>query len=70
MAKNNKFSPAQRRAFNSGMGYSVAHNKKEIVFTSQDLKDSFMAGYKAGTKKIKSSPKKYPPLGSGRKEKN
>ena len=62
MAKKSNFSPAQRRAFNSGMGYSVSHHGRQIEFTSQDIKESFMAGYKAGTKKINSSPKKYPPL--------
>ena len=59
MAKS-KFSKNQQKAYYSGMGYGVAHKGKKIEFTSSDIKDSFMAGYKAGVQKVQKSPKKYP----------
>lgn len=62
MARKSKYTQSQQKAYQSGMGYSVAHKGKKIEFTSEDLKQSFMAGYKAGSKKIEKSPKKYPNL--------
>ena len=64
MSKNSKkkYSSAQKSAYHSGMGYSVAYKGKKIAFSSEDLKNSFMAGYRAGSDKIKKSPKKYPDL--------
>ena len=60
--KKSKFTANQKRAYHSGIGYSVAHKGKKINFTSEDLKASFMAGYRAGSDKIQKSPKKYPNL--------
>ena len=58
--KKSKFTASQKRAYHSGIGYSVAYKGKKINFTSKDLKDSFMAGYRVGCDKIDKSPKKYP----------
>ena len=58
--KKSKYSFQQRRAYYSGMGYSVAYAGNKVEFSSQDLKDAFMAGYKAGNKKQRSNPSKYP----------
>ena len=62
MAKKKKYTKGQRNAYQSGMGYSIAHKGKKIAFSSEEMKESFMAGYRAGTAKIKKSPKKYPDL--------
>ena len=57
-----RFTKAQNAAYNSGKGYSIARNGRKINFSSDDLKNSFLAGYQAGSEKIKASPKKYPKL--------
>ena len=62
MAKKSKYTKNQRNAYHSGMGYSIAHKGKKIEFSSDDMRESFMAGYKAGVGKLKKSPKKYPNL--------
>ena len=58
--KKSKYSQQQKNAYNSGMGFSVAWHGKKIKFDSNDMQNSFMAGFKAGTQKIARSPKKYP----------
>lgn len=62
MARKSKYTQSQQKAYQSGMGYSVAHKGKKIEFTSEDLKQSFMAGIKLVLKRLKKSPKKYPNL--------
>ena len=61
-SKKSRFTKAQNAAYNSGKGYSIARNGRKINFSSDDLKNSFLAGYQAGSEKIKASPKKYPKL--------
>ena len=58
--KKSKYTRNQKSAYYSGRGYAVAYSGKKIEFSSSDMKDSFMAGYKAGREAIKKSPKKYP----------
>ena len=58
--KKSKFSSNQRTAYNSGKGYAVAYEGKKIEFKSSDLKESFMAGFRAGRSAVQKSPKKYP----------
>lgn len=60
--KKSRYSKNQQTAYHSGRGYAVAHSGKKIEFSSSDMKESFMAGYKAGRETIKKSPKKYPSL--------
>lgn len=58
--KKPKYSPEQKMAYHTGMGYSVADHGKEINFSSADMQASFQAGYRAGTQKVEKSSKKYP----------
>lgn len=58
--KKSKYTRNQQSAYHSGRGYAVAHAGKKIEFSSSDMKESFMAGYKAGRDAMKKSPKKYP----------
>ena len=60
--KKSKFSSNQKAAYHSGRGYAVAHKGKKIEFKSSDMKESFMAGYKAGRASVEKSPSKYPNL--------
>lgn len=57
-----RFTHGQRNAYSSGMGYSIAYNGKKINFSSSENKAAFAAGFKAGSEKIKSNPKKYSSL--------
>jgi hypothetical protein len=69
MAKNNKFTRAERQAYHSGKGYAVAHKKRGINFKFSNLKASFMQGYKKGLEMMKRNPLKYAILPKKRKTK-
>ena len=39
MAKKKKYTKGQRNAYQSGMGYSIAHKGKKIAFSSEEMKE-------------------------------
>ncbi len=55
-----KYTSGQRKAYYSGMGYAVRGQNRNIRFTSEDVKESFLAGYKVGKKIAVDNAKKYP----------
>ncbi|MCM1441011.1 MAG: hypothetical protein NC131_17685 [Roseburia sp.] len=59
MAKK-KYTAAQTMAYHSGMGYAVCEQNRNIKFTSEDVKNSFLAGCEVGKKKALANAKKYP----------
>ena len=58
MAKRQKYTEAQKKAYYSGMGYAVAQSGKRIEFKSEVNKESFKAGLKKGTAKTSKLPDK------------
>lgn len=60
--KKSKFTPSQRQAYNSGMGYRVAYDKRGIEFSKPELRDSFRKGYTKAGKMMAKTPAKYPKL--------
>ena len=45
MAKNSKYTPAQKRAYYSGQGYRAGQKGKAIPFKNEKNKQSFREGY-------------------------
>ena len=58
----NKYSRAERQAYQSGKGYAVAYAKKGINFEKPNLRASFAKGFAKGKQIIAQNPLKYPPL--------
>ena len=58
MPGKSKYTQSQKKAYYSGMGYSVGRMNKAVPFKSAANKESFRAGYKAGL----NAAKKYPVL--------
>lgn len=57
-----KYTRAQRRAYQSGKGYAIASAKRGINFKNDSLKESFQAGYAKGNQMIRRNPLKYSDL--------
>lgn len=55
-----KYTSGQRKAYQSGMGYSVAHSGNRINFKSALNRQSFIDGFNAGLKAQNKSPDRYP----------
>ena len=59
--KKSKYTRAQKVAYNSGMGYRVAHEGKRVTFTRNPaLRDNFLQGYNRAGEMIKRNPGRYP----------
>lgn len=57
MAKKQKYTAAQKRAFYSGQGYRAGYEGKEIPFKSEKNKQSFKEGFAS----VKVTVLGYPP---------
>lgn len=55
-----KYTKSQKEAYYSGMGYALRGQNRNIKFTSNDVKSSFLAGCAAGKQKALNNEKKYP----------
>lgn len=60
MSRGKKYTRAQQKAYYSGMGYAVRGAGRNIRFTSNDVKNSFLAGCMVGRRKAMSNVTKYP----------
>ena len=61
MAYKSKVSP-EARAYYSGMGYAIAHEKRGINFTNTKMKPIFGKGYAKGREMMRRNPLKYAAL--------
>ena len=62
MARKGRYSSGQKKAYYSGMGYSMGYNHRSISFGSSSNYQSFRDGYRAGIASLKKNPRKYPKL--------
>lgn len=60
MARKSKYTRAQQKAYYSGMGYAVRGQNRNIKFTSEDMRKSFLAGCEVGKNKALKNSSKYP----------
>ena len=60
MGRGKKYTRAQQKAYYSGMGYAVRGAGRNIKFSSNDIKESFLAGCMVGSRKAMNNGKKYP----------